>query len=249
MPPLCLHLGIADEVARTLGRPVVLENLGLFLLGATSPDIRLITGASREDTHFLPLDADFAESSVQCLFRIHPALAESQALDRRTRAFVAGYVSHLITDDAWILDIYRPFFGKKAGVGDGLGNMMDRALQYELDRRERMDRDKMTRCQTLLEGLSLGASIAFFGADALQKWRRFVWTAAGREPSWDRFRSFAERFLLSSGKVEAEHLHAFLRSLPDMLRQTIDLVGEERLNVFRRRVVSDAARAAEEYLS
>lgn len=249
MPPLCLHLGVAEEAARQLEHPIVDECLGSYLLGATSPDIRLITGASREQTHFLSLDADFAESSSQSLFRFHADLADGRALDRLTRAFVAGYLSHLITDDAWILDVYRPFFGGKAAAGDGLVNMMDRALQYELDRRERMDRDKMARCQMLLAGLRLEKDIAFFDVDVLEKWRRFVWTAAGREPSWDRFRSFSERFLLSSGKVESEHLETFLASLPEMLQQTVDLVGEAQLTAFRRKVVSDSVKAAEEYLS
>lgn len=249
MPPLCLHLGVAKEAASQLGHPVISDNLGSYLLGATSPDVRIITGASREETHFFPLDGDSAESGVIRLFLAHPYLADAAALDGPTRAFVAGYLSHLVTDEAWILDIYRPCFKAPTPSWGALGDMLDRALQYELDRRERLDREGMARCQALMDSLEIKGAIGFLDADTLQRWCRFVYRAAGREPNWERFRNFAERFLLSPHKVETEHLELFLASLPQLLQQTIDHVGEGRLKAFRQKVVSGSVRAAKEYLN
>ncbi|MFH1486386.1 MAG: zinc dependent phospholipase C family protein [Chloroflexota bacterium] len=249
MPPLCLHLGIAKEAASQLRHSAIRANLGAYLLGATSPDVRILTGAARYDTHFYPLDGEAIDSSVCCFLRTHPELAIAGELDDFTAAFVAGYLSHLVTDEAWIVDIYRPYFNKAVLPVEGLVNMLDRALQYELDRRERTDHESMLWCQTQLDRLEIDRAVGFFDADTLQRWRRFVWVAAGREPTWGRFRSFAERFLLSSRKVEEKCLELFLASLPQMLQQTVERVTEERLRVFRQEVVGESVHMAEEYLN
>ncbi|MDO8750418.1 MAG: hypothetical protein Q7K03_04670, partial [Dehalococcoidia bacterium] len=55
MPNPIAHLDIALELAAQLPASVIEANLGSFLLGSCSPDIRVITSGQRDDTHFAPL--------------------------------------------------------------------------------------------------------------------------------------------------------------------------------------------------
>ena len=58
MPNLGLHIGFALECAKRLGHPAVDSYRGSFLLGATSPDMRLFFGWRRDTTHFFELTRD-----------------------------------------------------------------------------------------------------------------------------------------------------------------------------------------------
>ncbi|MSQ25784.1 MAG: hypothetical protein EXR49_05885, partial [Dehalococcoidia bacterium] len=58
MPNLGLHIGFALEAAERLGHPLPQEHRGSFLLGSTTPDVRLFAGWERERTHFFKLESD-----------------------------------------------------------------------------------------------------------------------------------------------------------------------------------------------
>jgi hypothetical protein len=135
VPPICLHLGIAEEAIARLHHPIVDENRGSYYLGSTAPDIRFFIGARREETHFLPLESEEGESGARFMLQEHPELIKDAGLSPATRAFIAGYFSHLVTDEAWIYRIYRPYFGRASPVkGSTIANLLDRVLQFELYR-------------------------------------------------------------------------------------------------------------------
>ena len=139
MPNLSAHLGMAKEAASRLEHPVIDRNLGAFLLGSVTPDIRIITKGKRDDTHFVDLDFHHMGDGLDGMFREHPRLADAGGLSEATAAFVVGYASHLLSDELWILGLYRPYFGNREVYEDAHeGDLMDRALQLELDRREQL---------------------------------------------------------------------------------------------------------------
>ena len=139
MPNLSAHLGMAKEAASRLKHPTVDRYLGAFLLGSVSPDIRIMTRGKRDDTHFVDLDFQREGEGLDGLFLHHPHLAQAADLTEATQAFIVGYASHLFADELWILDMYRPYFGNREVFQDPLwGDLMDRALQLELDRREQL---------------------------------------------------------------------------------------------------------------
>jgi len=145
MPLLYLHLSLANEAAELLRHPVVDLNMGDYLVGSISPDVHYIGGVFRKETHFFDFDEQECESGTSLFFKAHPDLAGGSKLDTATKSFVAGYLSHLIADEIWIKDIYRPFFGNSSSLsGDPTANVLDRLLQFELDRRAREDKLKMT---------------------------------------------------------------------------------------------------------
>ena len=56
MPNLATHIALAQQAAGRLQHPTIEANVGHFLLGSTTPDVRAISRGSREDYHFAPLD-------------------------------------------------------------------------------------------------------------------------------------------------------------------------------------------------
>jgi hypothetical protein len=249
MPPLCFHLSIAKEAAGLLCHPVIDQNMASYLIGATAPDVHIITGATREETHFFDLEEERCESGVRLIFKAHPNLAKGGKLDATTKSFVAGYLSHLVTDEIWILDIYRPFFSNSSPLsGDPMANVLDRLLQFELDRREREDKAKMEVIRAEICDWEPGIDIDFIDPPILRQWRDFVCTAAAREPTLAFFPFFAQRFLIPRQKIDPELLEQFLSSMPAKLEWATQYATPERLTAFRGKAISQSVATAREYL-
>ncbi len=136
MPPLGMHLTLARDAF-----PQLEDGLGgcrgYYLFGATLPDMHTLAGFTRQHTHYVELGQEEGGQEIDRFFRANPHLARSPEAGnhRPTRALAAGYLSHLMMDRTWIARIYRPYFGPDSSQsGDPLANLMDRLLQYELDR-------------------------------------------------------------------------------------------------------------------
>jgi hypothetical protein len=249
LPPICLHLGIAEEVISRLHHPVVDENKGSYYLGSTAPDIRFFVGASREDTHFLTLDCEEGASGVKRMLKAHPELDNRAELSPATRAFVAGYFSHLVTDEAWIYQIYRPFFGKSSSVSSSpIANLLDRVLQFDLDRRERLNNKGMSVIREELNTLAPLIEVCFIDASSLKRWREFVFIATTRKSNWEDFRHFAEKYLIWMRQIAPEEQETFFASFDDRLEQVRMMVPEVQLKTFRERSIANSVQAAREYL-
>ena len=210
--------------------------MGYFLLGSTCPDIRAITRKRREDYHFAPLDFDTVGAGVQGLFNKHPRLQASSAYNGRTRAFVAGYITHLIADETWIVDMYRPFFGNAAVFADGVtGQVMDRALQLELDRQAWHTVDAT---RALLEKATSTIDVDFIPDKALADWREWVLTFPERGFSWDRLRFMARRVAAGDENHPAHEVaNRFVQAMPESLESLFELVPRGNLADFNERTV------------
>ncbi len=249
MPLLYLHLSIARDAAALMHHPVVDLNMGGYLVGTISPDVHYISGVSRSQTHFFDLGKKEYKSGTRLLFEAHPDLARGNSLDAATRSFIAGYLSHLIVDEVWIKDVYRPFFGNLSPLGsDPMANALDRLLQFELDRREREDKAKMAAIRAELCQSEPQVNIDFLATTTLRQWRDFVCAAMAREVTLADFPPFARSFLLPSKKIDAEQLEPFLLSVPDKLDWAIQHVTPQRLTAFRGKAISQSVKAAREYL-
>jgi len=238
------------EAANRLHQPIIDQNLGSYLVGATFPDVHIITADSqREETHFFDLERETSESGVATLFKEYPDLAHSEGLDSSAMSFVAGYLSHLVTDEVWILDIYRPCFGPSSSLGqDPTANILDRLLQWELDCQERGDRAKMDEIRLLVCDWEPRVMLDLVDIASLKQWHEVVCAAATREPNLALFPHFARRFLLPRHKIEHEQLEQFLSSLPSKVEWAIRYVTPERLSSFREKAISQSVVVAKEYL-
>ena len=136
MPNPPVHINLARRAADLLRHDTIDANMGYYLLGSTSPDIRVITRKDRSVYHFAQLDFEEIGTGINGLFHSHPELSEAEAHSGATQAFMAGYLTHLLADETWIANMFRPYFGNRSVFEDGvLGLVMDRAMQLELDRR------------------------------------------------------------------------------------------------------------------
>jgi len=249
MPPLGLHLAVVKEAAAQLQHPIVDRCMGGYAIGATLPDIQIVTSLRREETHFFDLDSEEYHSGTERIFEVHPELADADGLDDEVKSLVAGYLSHLITDEIWIRDVYRPLFGKSSLLGENaMANMMDKLVQYELDRREREDRTAMEAIRATVRDWEPIDPLGLVDRHVMTQWRDFVCSAAIREPNLALFPLFARRYLLHRMNVDETQLDEFFSSMDDSLEWIVQYVTPERLVAFREKAIAQSVALAREYL-
>ncbi|MDO8532461.1 MAG: zinc dependent phospholipase C family protein [Dehalococcoidia bacterium] len=250
MPSICLHMRIALEASERLGMSALERHLGSFLLGSTAPDVRVTLGWQRERTHFFDLAKDGVGAGVEGLFRAYPDLVEQARANEPTRAFLAGYITHLLLDETWIVDIYRPYFGAGSPLGGTVrANLLDRTLQYEMDRREREDQPTLALWRRALRDADNGVEVGFISGVTLQQWRDFVVRAAGRNPSWEYFRGLVERMFVGSKALSQTEMEQYLAHLPKALERLGGHVPAEKLVEFRAQATERSLSAFRTYLS
>ncbi len=223
MPMLAVHMSIVQELIETLDIDELRENVGAALLGSTSPDRRVLTREERGDTHFFDLDTGGIGDGFRGMMDALPEMvSRSPADDWAVTAFLLGYVSHLDADEAWIVNVYRPFFGDGTELGDEpTKNILDRAMQYDLEVDIRGNQQQLTAWQEAIiasNSMVAGVPAQFIPPKTLQEWNAFV---AGRvltlPGTWDEFPRFISRYLdePALNGVEIEGLIADPRGMLD----------------------------------
>lgn len=248
MPSLGSHLLRAYRVAERLGLPEIEADRGAFLLGATAPDIRVLTRRDREETHFFTLAELGAQDSVARMFRENPALATPSGLDAATTAFIAGYLTHLVLDETFISEVYRPNFGAHSEIDDDpKSNVLDRALQYELDRRDRESTEAMEAIHDALVASGPIAGIPFIEDQYLVEWVNVSADVAAQPPDYSRFRRMMSRHLAMAGYDEAT-IDAACERPDDLVREAFGIVTDERIEQFWRDADEAMTTRVREYL-
>jgi hypothetical protein len=249
MPPITLHMVIARQVALDLDHADLPADSGAYLLGATSPDIRVLTRQDRYSTHFFDLNEHNHQDSVAAFLATYGNLAAPERLNAPTRAWAAGYISHLVLDEQYITGVYRPYFLRHDHLGGAIrANIMDRLLQFDLDRRYGSDPElKASICRALACTVA-DIETGFIDTDTLERWRQVSRDVAARNLDWDRARAMIANHLRFAGLEEEETLDAFLDSLPELLDETIAHVTDAEVEAFVQRATETARAAVERYL-
>ncbi len=233
MPALTVHTAVAKDVVDQIAASVLDEQRGAVYLGATAPDIRVLTRWERARTHFFDLSEFEEQSGVAALFESNPALARPADLSDQTASFVAGYITHLVMDEMWITSVYRPFFGERSELGGSVrANVMDRALQFSMDSDRRNDRELMLHIMNEVATSDLDLEIGFIDLDTLKQWHRFVVELAEQMPDWERYKSGARKHLERTGVELGEDFEEMMNSLPDLVDETIRYLTPERLGSY-----------------
>lgn len=249
MPPITLHMVLAREIAASLGQGDLDAFPGPYLLGATTPDIRVITRQDRYSTHFFDLNTADHQDSVAGFFKTYDRFVQPERLNAETRAFVAGYVSHLVMDEQYITGIYRPYFARHDALGGSIrANVMDRLLQFDLDREYGDDPALKARLAAALSCTIEGIDAGFIDHETLERWRKVTLDVSQREMDWDRMRSMIANHLRFAGLEQGETLGTFLDSLPELLNETIAHVTSAEIAGFVERSTDAARSAVERYL-
>ena len=77
MPPITLHMVLARNLAKNLALEELNSHHGWYLLGATTPDIPVITKQNRKYTHFFDLSVMEHQDSVELFIRSTPSIADA----------------------------------------------------------------------------------------------------------------------------------------------------------------------------
>lgn len=240
---------LARQIALELGHADVPASSGAYLLGATSPDIRVITRQDRFSTHFFDLNEHNHQDSVQSFLETYGHLAMPENLNPETRAWATGYITHLVMDEQYITGIYRPFFAKHDELGGTMrANVMDRLLQFDLDRAYGNDGDLKYELTSALAGTVEGIDCGFLDGETLERWRQVSLDVAGKQMDWERMRGMISNHLRFAGLEEGETLGSFLDSLPELLDETIAHITSAEIDAFVQRATEAARSAAERYL-
>jgi hypothetical protein len=242
-------MAIARDVEQAVDHPAVSEAAGAYYLGATTPDIRVLTRWDRARTHFYDLNVYDHQDSVAELFAQHPELAQPEKLSPETVAFVAGYITHLCLDERYIDQIYRPYFGQRSALGGDLtANTMDRLLQFELDRQRREDPEASAAIRAALEGCSLAIDVGFLDSETLAKWLQVAIDQTRHPPDWRRFRYQGGRHLPGIDLDSEEALEAFLARVPELLQQTMDHVSTKQVDTYVEQATEASIEIVRRYL-
>ena len=246
MPSIASHLAGARILGDRVAHRDIENDRGSFYLGSTAPDVRIITRRDREDTHFYTLRDLDHQDSIARMFAAHPRLEAGPELDAPTRAFMAGYLTHLVMDQHYIECIYREHFGPSGTLADDARrNLLDRVLQYEMDRRER-EEDRVAEIREALACCTMEAEVELIERDTLLRWREVVMDIASHPPTWERFIFMAGRH--TEGLGSERELEQFYRDLPDILSETLDHVTEVRVREFMDETIDRATERVRDYL-
>ena len=248
MPNLPTHFSFALETLDALDDASIRANLGSFLLGSTTPDIRARTKWKRSHTHFAPLSVEKVGTGTEGLFHANPQLTEAARKSPATRAFIAGYLSHLVTDETWITQVYRPFFGNRELFPDEMkANVYDRAVQLDMDRRARHEAPGMDKIIERLHASDRYVRVGFIDGETLGSWQAWVAHFCARPFSWERLHFLARRMYKNSPEIE-EEVDGFLTDPSTNLRSVYNRLPGNRIRDFREFAVAEAAQQIRERL-
>jgi hypothetical protein len=250
MPGLRLHLTVARDLAAELESAVVDGERGSYYLGATTPDIRALTRGDREHTHFFKLDDFGNQDGVHRLFEMQPVLRDAGTVGAPTAAFLAGYISHLVLDEDYITQIYRPLFGERSPLsGDAMADVMDKTLQWDIERADCEDAVKVDEIRAVLAQTAVEVNVDFVAHEALVQWRDISVETIGSQPSVERLVRFLGRRLPEFRFDDDAAFAEFAGRLPSLLQRTWEHVGADRVHQYLHDARQRARVAMKEYLS
>ena len=242
-----MHLVIANEILEAgTDSPEVQRYLwqrrGDFLLGSIAPDVRTVSGASRRETHFFSVRTPNERPSPEALLVRHPQLARPKELSPALASFMAGYLSHLLIDEMWIEDIFRPYFGRQLDYGSFQRRLvLHNVLRAHLDERDRPRLDEATLA--CLRAVPIAYSLPFASDEDLRTWRDLICQQLAPGASVRTVEIFAQRLGVPPSTVES------LLSSPEVLRnEVLGRLPPGKLAEFRRQAVDRGCQLVEKYL-
>ena len=178
MPTPFTHLKITqqliiDPVLPEAYRTQIQANLPAFQLGSIVADARVSSGIGRETTHFYSYENPITEHPWWIMLATNPAL--NQPHDETHRIFLAGYVAHLATDEAWALKMVRPNFASREWVGVSRMNKFI-ALHLLLTYMDERDEAELESWQAKsLDKCQPNQWLPFMPDDVIVEWRDLIY--------------------------------------------------------------------------
>ena len=251
MPNLPMHIYLCQQVAMELDWGYAHDHPGAAYLGSTTPDIRAMTKWDRARTHFSDLSVREIGAGVRRMFELHPHLAGADnGLTPQTRAFLLGYVSHLVADEVWITTMFRPHFaaGNRITDTDVEAHIWDRALQLDMDNAVLSDNGGLSAQNDAIAALEQMPALGFLQDELIDEWRGWVARLLGWDFTWERLKRALNRMYRDDDEVQ-QVVDGFLANMPRSLERVYERVPRALIDDYRRRVIDETKVQAREFLS
>ena len=251
MPNLPMHIYLCQQVATELDWGYAHDHPGAAYLGSTTPDIRAMTKWDRARTHFSDLSVREIGAGVRRMFELHPHLAGADnGLTPPTRAFLLGYVSHLVADEVWITTMFRPHFaaGNRITDTDVEAHIWDRALQLDMDNAVLSDNGGLSAQNDAIAALAQMPALGFLQDELIDEWRGWVARLLGWDFTWERLKRALNRMYRDDDEVQ-QVVDGFLANMPRSLERVYERVPRALIDDYRRRVIDETKTQAREFLS
>lgn len=248
MPTPFYHLSIAYELLEHNDLPTKIRshlssNINTFLFGKTAPDVQVVSGQTREATHFFAVPPESKIPAWKHVMAAYPALADASALPEDQAAFLAGYICHLQADETWIIELFLPFFGPDADWADFRKRLyLHNVLRIFLDKQV-LD-TLPTETSTHLQATSPNHWLPFVEDKHLSAWRDYLAEQLIPGAEVQTIDVFAER----QGLPPEEFLD--LLSSDRLMEEAIFThISRERLGEFRQNLLAKNLHLLQTYLS
>lgn len=214
MPTPFQHLVYANTVLESTRLPANVRarlqaQRAAFLFGNTVVDVQSITGQTRAETHFYHIYQDNEIRAGDVLLATYPELASPQRLSAARAAFVSGYLVHLVWDQCWLRNVFRPFYLDSHLWPDRLTRSVHHnALRVLADRRAEVTLRAQPEIPSLLRGVRPAGWLPFVEDTALERWRDWLVDQLDATTEVQTAQVFAKRM-----GVSPEHLEAVALSI------------------------------------
>ncbi|SVD96122.1 uncharacterized protein METZ01_LOCUS448976, partial [marine metagenome] len=229
MPNLPTHLYIAQSAKNYISDPLINKYESFYLLGATAPDIKTLSKISREQSHFVELNCfNNIGDGAQRLLEKHPTIKQVSGVHK---AFWAGYISHLILDETWIIQMYRTKFAQNIDpANSNYLQVMDRAAQLHLDKISYAHNNNWVE---LLQPINYNLQISFIPNANLNDWKEFLISHINNGFNWERIKFMAKRIAGGNKNHPAlNYADDFIKNLPESINEIYKYVPEYNMRYF-----------------
>ena len=246
MPNLPTHIYFALSSLDGIKVNFLNEQTQAYILGSTSPDIRAITKKNRSVYHFVELDFESVGEGIANLKSQYPKWENLSNCDDETKAFMMGYVSHLVLDETYITKVFRPYFMNKdifPIISERL--IWDRVFQLFLDIKYWDDQVKTN--SNLLRDYSVNIDVDFMLNEPVKEWKDLMLKLVSDSVfNWDRLTSMSKRIARRDNINESdlakvierflvnpqEGINNIMEKLPDNLVSDFENNSNENINSF-----------------
>jgi hypothetical protein len=249
VPTPFYHLSLAEEL---LNHPALPEKMSQFLhayrcvylFGNTAPDVQVVSGQPRQETHFfdLPIPAG-ASLPWEMLLSAHPHLAEAEELPKSQVAFLAGYLCHLLADWLWVKDIFTPIFGPRSTWGT-----FHQRLYYHNVLRAYLDLHILPKLSpgmdTCLSRVEPDGWLPFVQDCHLAEWRDLLFPQLHSGAATQTVEVFSSR-----QGISAPEYYALLESENRMQKEIFEHLPQRLVQSYRQRVLNDSIQLLSDYLA
>jgi len=218
MPTPFTHLQITQRLLADSDLPESYRQLidayrSAFQLGSIVADARVSSGVGREVTHFYSYETPITEHPWRVMLNEHPSLQQPQ--NDHHLMFLAGYVAHLATDEAWALKMVRPHFAQREW--DGVSRMnkfiaLHLLLTHMDERDERLLDDWQANSLVQCHPQSW---LPFMSDSVLEEWRDLIYHQIMPDGISQTLNIFSKRLF-----VEPDFLRVILDT-PDKMHQRL----------------------------